>query len=147
MTSQSSNRPISPLRARMIEDMSVRGFSEKTHSDYIRSVRALAAFIGRSPDTATAGFAPLPTSPDTDGHAAAEHQQRGLSLAFLLHRNARPAGPCTAAHDCAAAASAAGGAERGGDITFAPGGAGAQVQSGIRCRLRRWAARVRGGRA
>ena len=54
MTSQSSNRPVSALRARMIEDMSVRGFSEKTRSDYIRSVRAFAAFIGRSPDTATA---------------------------------------------------------------------------------------------
>ena len=54
MTSQSSNRPVSALRARMIEDMSVRGFSEKTRSDYIRSVRASAAFIGRSPDTATA---------------------------------------------------------------------------------------------
>src|SRR6202043_225766 len=54
MTSQSSNRPVSPLRARMIEDMSVRGFSEKTRNDYIRNVRAFAAFIGRSPDTATA---------------------------------------------------------------------------------------------
>jgi site-specific recombinase XerD len=38
----------------MIEDMRVRGFSEKTRSDYIRNVRAFAAFIGRSPDTATA---------------------------------------------------------------------------------------------
>src|ERR1700737_980234 len=54
MTSQSSNRPVSPLRARMIEDMSVRGFSEKTHSNYIREVRAFAAFIRRPPDTATA---------------------------------------------------------------------------------------------
>src|SRR3984957_19006300 len=54
MTSQSSNRPVSVLRARMIEDMSVRGFSEKTRNDYIRNVRAFAAFIGRSPDTATA---------------------------------------------------------------------------------------------
>jgi site-specific recombinase XerD len=54
MTSQPSNRPVSALRARMIEDMSVRGFSEKTRGDYIRSVRAFAAFIGRSPDTATA---------------------------------------------------------------------------------------------
>jgi integrase/recombinase XerD len=54
MTSQSSDRPVSALRARMIEDMSVRGFSEKTRHDYIRNVRALAAFIGRSPDTATA---------------------------------------------------------------------------------------------
>jgi integrase/recombinase XerD len=38
----------------MIEDIRVRGFSEKTRNDYIRNVRAFAAFIGRSPDTATA---------------------------------------------------------------------------------------------
>ncbi|MBV8293193.1 MAG: phage integrase N-terminal SAM-like domain-containing protein, partial [Mycobacterium sp.] len=38
----------------MIEDMSVRGFSEHTRRDYVRHVRAFAAFIGRSPDTATA---------------------------------------------------------------------------------------------
>jgi integrase/recombinase XerD len=54
MTSQSSDRPVSALRARMIEDMRVRGFSEKTRNDYIRNVRAFAAFVGRSPDTATA---------------------------------------------------------------------------------------------
>ena len=54
MTSDTSHRPVSPLRARMIEDMTVRGFSEKTRSDYIRNVRAFAGFIGRSPDTATA---------------------------------------------------------------------------------------------
>ena len=54
MTSDGSPRPISPLRARMIEDMTVRGFSEKTRHDYVRKVRAFAAFIGRSPDTATA---------------------------------------------------------------------------------------------
>jgi len=54
MTSHSSHRPVSALRARMIEDMRVRGFSEKTRNDYIRNVRAFAVFIGRSPDTATA---------------------------------------------------------------------------------------------
>src|ERR1700694_5845482 len=54
MTSHSSQRPVSALRARMIEDMRVRGFSEKTRNDYVRNVRAFAAFIGRSPDTATA---------------------------------------------------------------------------------------------
>ena len=54
MTSHPSDRPVSALRARMIEDMRVRGFSEKTRNDYIRNVRAFAAFIGRSPDTATA---------------------------------------------------------------------------------------------
>jgi integrase/recombinase XerD len=53
MTSQPIDRPVSPLRARMIEDMTVRGFGDKTRNDYIRHVRSFAAFIGRSPDTAT----------------------------------------------------------------------------------------------
>src|ERR1700704_4555275 len=54
MTPAPPPRPVSALRARMIEDMTVRGFNENTHSNYIRDVRAFAAFIGRSPDTATA---------------------------------------------------------------------------------------------
>ena len=54
MTSHRSDCPVSALRARMIEDMKVRGFSEKTSNDYIRNVRTFAAFVGRSPDTATA---------------------------------------------------------------------------------------------
>jgi integrase/recombinase XerD len=44
----------SGLRQRLIEDMSVRGFSKKTQRDYIRNVASFAAFLGRSPDTATA---------------------------------------------------------------------------------------------
>src|SRR5712692_1620804 len=54
MTSDPSQRPVSPLRARMIEDMTVHGFNERTRGHYVRHVRAFAAFIGRSPDTATA---------------------------------------------------------------------------------------------
>src|ERR1700745_4130715 len=54
MTPLPSDRSVSALRARMIEDMRVRGFSEKTRNDYIRDVRAFAVFIGRSPHTATA---------------------------------------------------------------------------------------------
>ena len=49
-----SEKPISPLRQRMIEDMTVRNFGEKTRNDYIRHVKTFTAFIGRSPDTATA---------------------------------------------------------------------------------------------
>jgi integrase/recombinase XerD len=45
---------ISPLRRRMIEDMSLRHFAEKTQKDYIRAVKTLTIFLGRSPDTATA---------------------------------------------------------------------------------------------
>ena len=42
------------LRQRMIEDMTVRGFSAKTQHDYLRIVSRFAAFLGRSPGTATA---------------------------------------------------------------------------------------------
>src|SRR3974377_1602239 len=48
-----SETPISPLRRRMIEDMSVRKFGEKTQQDYIRHVEQFARFLGRSPDRAT----------------------------------------------------------------------------------------------
>src|SRR6202047_3080858 len=48
-----SDKPISDLRRRMIADMTVRTFSDKTQHDYIRQVEAFARFLGRSPDTAT----------------------------------------------------------------------------------------------
>src|SRR6201982_1011864 len=47
-----SEKPISPLRQRMIEDMMVRNFVEKTRNDYIRQVKTFRAFLGRSPDQA-----------------------------------------------------------------------------------------------
>ena len=43
---------MSPLRRRMIEDMTVRNFVEKTRNDYIRHVRTFTTFLGRAPDTA-----------------------------------------------------------------------------------------------
>jgi hypothetical protein len=49
--SQKSN---SPLRRRMIEDMTVRNFVEKTRNDYLRHVKTFTAFLGRAPDMATA---------------------------------------------------------------------------------------------
>jgi integrase/recombinase XerD len=53
MTDQSKDRPaVSPLRQRMIEDMTIRQFGEPTKRDYIRQVREFAAFLGRSPDQA-----------------------------------------------------------------------------------------------
>src|SRR4249920_1472615 len=48
-----SEKPISPLRQRMLDDMSVRRFTSDTQRDYIRAVKRLAAFLGRTPDTAT----------------------------------------------------------------------------------------------
>ena len=37
----------------MLDDMRMRKFAEHTQAGYIRAVRKLAAFLGRSPDTAT----------------------------------------------------------------------------------------------
>jgi site-specific recombinase XerD len=48
-----TDKCISPLRRRMIEDMTVRNFVEKTQKDYVRAVKNLTIFLGRSPDTAT----------------------------------------------------------------------------------------------
>ena len=39
---------ISPLRRRMIEDMTVRNFAAKTQDNYIGAVAKLAKFLGRS---------------------------------------------------------------------------------------------------
>jgi len=48
-----SEKPISSLRARLIEDMTVRNFVEKTKNDYIRHVNTFAVFLGRSPHLVT----------------------------------------------------------------------------------------------
>lgn len=44
---------ISPLRQRMIEDMRMRKLADKTQTQYLRTVHQFAAFLGRSPDTAS----------------------------------------------------------------------------------------------
>lgn len=52
--SEESTQTVSPLRQRMIEDMCLRKLSPKTQTHYIRAVKGLARFLGRSPDTVTA---------------------------------------------------------------------------------------------
>ncbi|WP_114973362.1 tyrosine-type recombinase/integrase [Rhodoferax ferrireducens] len=50
---ETSTPAVSPLRQRMIEDMRMRKLEPKTQTAYIRAVRKLAKYLGRSPDTAT----------------------------------------------------------------------------------------------
>ena len=45
---------ISPLRQRLIDDMTLRRFSRETQRNYIRDVGRFATWLGRSPHTATA---------------------------------------------------------------------------------------------
>jgi site-specific recombinase XerD len=47
-----TDKAISPLRQRMIEDMTVRGFTACTQRGYIAAVRNFTVFLGRSPDQA-----------------------------------------------------------------------------------------------
>ncbi len=49
-----TNEAISPLRRRMIEDMTVRGFTAATQRSYITALRNFTVFLGRSPDGAEA---------------------------------------------------------------------------------------------
>src|SRR5246127_2886694 len=48
-----TDEAISPLRRRMIEDMTIRKLAPKTQQGYIRTIRAFAVSLGRSPDTAS----------------------------------------------------------------------------------------------
>jgi integrase/recombinase XerD len=48
-----TDEAMSPLRRRMIEDMTIRKFAPKTQHDYLQRVKNFAAFLGRSPDTAS----------------------------------------------------------------------------------------------
>ena len=80
---ETRNPSISPLRQRMIEDMRMRKFGEKTQLDYVRAVRQFAQYLGRSPDTASVEdlrnyqlhLVDHGTSPRSlvDGHAPSHH--------------------------------------------------------------------------
>ena len=48
-----TDQAMSPLRRRMIEDMTIRKLAPKTQQGYIRTIKDFAAFLGRSPDTAS----------------------------------------------------------------------------------------------
>jgi integrase/recombinase XerD len=49
-----TEKAISPLRRRLIEDMTIRRLGPRTQHEYIRHVKSFADFVGRSPDKATA---------------------------------------------------------------------------------------------
>jgi integrase/recombinase XerD len=48
-----TDEAMSPLRRRMIEDMTIRKLAPKTQEGYIRTIKNFAVFLGRSPDMAS----------------------------------------------------------------------------------------------
>jgi hypothetical protein len=113
MLSHPSYPPISPLRRRMIEDMTVRGTGEKTRHDYVRHVRTFAAFSGRAPDTVTAEeVRRFPLHQTETGVGAPSINMRRLGRALPVQRDARAAGSRPPSHGRARGAQAAARAER-----------------------------------
>ena len=53
-----SDKPISDMRRRLLQDMTNRNFGAKTQYDYIRHIETFAKFLGRAPDTATGDDVP-----------------------------------------------------------------------------------------
>ena len=79
---------ISPLRRRMIEDMTVRNFAAKTQNDYVRAVKNFTVFlpIARHGARRTCGF---PAASRREPRRHVEHQRYRFGAAVLLHRDAR----------------------------------------------------------
>ena len=103
----------SPLRRRMIEDMTVRNLSPATQRSYVHAVSKFSRFFGRSPGDADAGGrAHLSGPPRVEGRGVGEPQPDGGGAAVLLWRHARDGGDPRADRLCPRAAAAAGGAER-----------------------------------
>ena len=74
------------LRERFIADLTVRGFTEKTRKDYLRTVAGFAVFLARSPSTATAeDIRRFQIEAVRTRHECAGHEQRHGRAALLHH--------------------------------------------------------------
>ena len=124
-----SKTPVSPLRQRLIDDITARRFSEDTKKDYVRNVRKFADFLGRSPNTATSEdlrrfqlhMAQQQVGPSTINAAI-------TALRFFFTGYARKARSRSPSADRDRAAQGSGRPEPGGGVASPPGRAGPQVQ-------------------
>ena len=129
------------LRERFVADMAVRGFTEKTRKDYLRTVAGFATFLERSPGTATAeDIRRFQIQQSEQGMNAPTMNSAVAALRFFFN-HPRPAGPRPQADPPAPPAQAPGRAQprrgrppdRGHDLPQAPG----RALGGIRRRSAR----------
>ncbi len=92
-----TDRTISPLCRRMIEDMTVRGLAPATQRGYIRAVRDFTAFFGRSPDQARAEDLPRYQlrMRSIGASASGMKYEAALSVAYGAAPRAPPTRPIT----------------------------------------------------
>ena len=84
-----TDQAISPLRRRMIEDMTIRKLAPKTQASYIRAVRNFTIFLGRSPDQASAeDLRRYQLASGLERRRGSEPERDGDGAAVLLHGDA-----------------------------------------------------------
>ncbi len=107
-----TDKTISPLRRRMIEDMTIRSFTPCTQRGYITAVKNFTAFLGRSPDQADAeDLRRYQLHMRSNGASATAMNSAVSAFALFLWRDAGP-GRCAGRDDDGSrAAQAAGGAQ------------------------------------
>ena len=140
-----TDEAMSPLRRRMIEDMTIRKLAPKTQHDYVQRVKNFAAFLGRSPDTASfEDVRRYQLHLAASGVGVPTINQTVSTLRFFFRVTLRRHDIVEHTHVHSRAAQAAGGAQPGGSGAAARCRARAQVQGGAERGLRRGPARRRG---
>jgi len=81
---------ISPLRQRMIDDMRMRKFGEKTQLDYVRAVRKFAQYLGGRRTPPASKTCALPIASGRQRRFAGLAQLGDQRVEVLLQRHPRP---------------------------------------------------------
>src|SRR5215470_5818778 len=104
--SMSDTKTVSPLRQRMIEDMAARKLNPHTQRGHISSCKRFAAWLKRSPDTATPAGAPISAAPcrERDEHLRPQSDHDGGAVPVSRHAASPRSGGRGLAHQGARAA-------------------------------------------
>ena len=143
-----TDEAMSPLRRRMIEDMTIRKFAPKTQQDYVQRVKNFALSLGdRRTRRASRTCAAISCIWRRAASACRPSIRASTTLRFFFMVTLKRHDIVEHTPFHSRAAQAAGGAEPRGGGAPARSGAGAQVQGGAERGLRRGPARLRGGLA
>ena len=86
-------KAVSPLRRRMIDDMSLRNLSPATQRSYLHAVTKFSRYCGRSPDRlGLEDVRAFQVHLVSQGHFVAGAEPDGMRLALLLRCDAGPSG-------------------------------------------------------